>query len=88
MYPFTAPIYQIVLEDYMLHALTEAGLESYTLRVGHQLTRNVHKVNNINLVRNDSFPFRYLLLFTPIYYNLHTFIINYTKLLVVVHNNQ
>lgn len=50
VYPFTAPVYKIVLEEYMLHALTETGLESYTLRIGHQLTRNIYKVNNINLV--------------------------------------
>lgn len=50
VYPFTAPVYKIVLEDYMLHALTETGLESYTLRMGHQLTRNIYKVNNLNLV--------------------------------------
>lgn len=50
VYPFTAPVFKIILEDYILHALTETGLESYTLRIGHQLTRNVCKVNNINVV--------------------------------------
>lgn len=50
VYPFTAPVYKIVLENYMLHALTETGLESYTVRIGHQLTRNIFKVNNINIV--------------------------------------
>lgn len=49
VYPFTAPVYKLVLEDYMLHALTETGLESYTIRIGHRLARNVHKINNIHL---------------------------------------
>ncbi|XP_025834263.1 Hermansky-Pudlak syndrome 3 protein isoform X2 [Agrilus planipennis] len=49
VYPFTAPVYSIVMEDYLLHALTETGLESYTLRTGHQLCRSLEVVDNINV---------------------------------------
>ncbi|KAJ8953684.1 hypothetical protein NQ314_007292 [Rhamnusium bicolor] len=50
IYPFTAPVFKLVMEDYFLHALTETGLESYTLRFGHQLCRNFEVVDNINVV--------------------------------------
>ncbi|XP_074101401.1 uncharacterized protein LOC141528987 [Cotesia typhae] len=33
IYPFTAPVIHVALENTALHALTEAGLESYTLRI-------------------------------------------------------
>ncbi|CAH0548559.1 unnamed protein product [Brassicogethes aeneus] len=49
IYPFTAPVYKIVMEDYFLHALTETGLESYTLRFGHQLCRNFEVIDNVNV---------------------------------------
>ncbi|KAL1501585.1 hypothetical protein ABEB36_006883 [Hypothenemus hampei] len=45
VYPFTAPVYKIVMEDYFLHALTDTGLESYTLRIGHQLCRNLDNID-------------------------------------------
>lgn len=32
VYSFTAPVIEIGLQDTMLHALTYAGLESYTLK--------------------------------------------------------
>ncbi|XP_011143824.2 uncharacterized protein LOC105185768 [Harpegnathos saltator] len=38
-YPFTAPVYHIALEHTVLHALTEAGLESYTLRLSHHIAK-------------------------------------------------
>lgn len=38
-YPFTAPVHHIALEHTVLHALTEAGLESYTLRLSHHIAR-------------------------------------------------
>lgn len=38
------------MEDYFLHALTETGLESYTLRYGHQMCRNFETVDNVNVV--------------------------------------
>lgn len=50
VYPFTAPVYKLVMEDYFLHAITETGLESYTVRVGHQLCRDLDVIDNNNLV--------------------------------------
>lgn len=50
LYPFTAPVHKLIMEDYFLHALTETGLESYTLRIGHQLCRNFEIVDNVNVV--------------------------------------
>lgn len=50
IYPFTAPVFKLVLEDSFLHALTETGLESYTLRYGHQMCRNFEIVDNVNVV--------------------------------------
>lgn len=38
-YPFTAPIHHVALEHTILHALTEAGLESYTLRLSHHIAK-------------------------------------------------
>ncbi|XP_050299811.1 uncharacterized protein LOC126738492 [Anthonomus grandis grandis] len=46
VYPFTAPVFKIIMEDYFLHALTETGLESYTLRIGHQLCRNFENIDS------------------------------------------
>ncbi|XP_076256729.1 uncharacterized protein LOC143194058 [Rhynchophorus ferrugineus] len=46
VYPFTAPVFKIIMEDYFLHALTETGLESYTLRIGHQLCRNFDNIDS------------------------------------------
>nr|XP_022901998.1 Hermansky-Pudlak syndrome 3 protein homolog [Onthophagus taurus]XP_022901999.1 Hermansky-Pudlak syndrome 3 protein homolog [Onthophagus taurus]XP_022902000.1 Hermansky-Pudlak syndrome 3 protein homolog [Onthophagus taurus] len=48
IYPFTAPIYKIVLENHFLHALTETGLESYTLRIGHELCKHLEVIDNEN----------------------------------------
>ncbi|XP_058797325.1 BLOC-2 complex member HPS3 [Phymastichus coffea] len=38
-YPFTAPVIHVALEYTVLHALTEAGLESYTLRLSHHIAK-------------------------------------------------
>ncbi|KAG5311825.1 HPS3 protein, partial [Acromyrmex insinuator] len=38
-YPFTAPVHHVALEHTVLHALTEAGLESYTLRLSHHIVK-------------------------------------------------
>lgn len=35
VYPFTAPVTAVAMERFVLHALTETGLETYTLRAGH-----------------------------------------------------
>ncbi|XP_014236252.1 uncharacterized protein LOC106658696 [Trichogramma pretiosum] len=39
-YPFTAPVIHVALEYTVLHALTEAGLESYTLRLPHHVAKS------------------------------------------------
>lgn len=49
VYPFTAPVQRLVMEDYFLHALTETGLESYTLRFGHKLCRSFETVDDVNV---------------------------------------
>ncbi|XP_044260158.1 Hermansky-Pudlak syndrome 3 protein homolog [Tribolium madens] len=49
VYPFTAPVQRLVMEDYFLHALTETGLESYTLRFGHKLFRSFEIVDDVNV---------------------------------------
>lgn len=55
VYPFTAPVLCIVMENYLLHALTEVGLETYTLRSGHQLLQGIQDVDNINFVGINGF---------------------------------
>ncbi|XP_065167209.1 BLOC-2 complex member HPS3 [Atheta coriaria] len=45
VYPFTAPVFKVVLEDHFLHALTETGLESYTLRLTHRLCQSLQNDN-------------------------------------------
>nr|XP_034177945.1 uncharacterized protein LOC117603176 [Osmia lignaria]XP_034177946.1 uncharacterized protein LOC117603176 [Osmia lignaria] len=48
-YPFTAPVNHIALEHTALHALTEAGLESYTLRISHHIARTLNNIDNIKI---------------------------------------
>ena len=50
VYPFTAPVSAVVMERFVLHALTETGLETYTLRTGHHLIGALDPVNNVNNV--------------------------------------
>eukprot|EP00095_Tigriopus_kingsejongensis_P008125 maker-scaffold256_size235750-snap-gene-0.9 protein:Tk08125 transcript:maker-scaffold256_size235750-snap-gene-0.9-mRNA-1 annotation:"hermansky-pudlak syndrome 3 protein" len=45
-YPFTSPVGQIALEPTLLHALTETGLETYTLRSGYHTVLEAENVNN------------------------------------------
>lgn len=45
-YPFTAPVRHVALENTVLHALTEAGLESYTLRLSHHVARSLNYIDN------------------------------------------
>lgn len=47
VYPFTAPVFQLVVEDYFLHALTVSGLETYTLRNSHKLCHIIKKPDDI-----------------------------------------
>lgn len=48
-YPFTAPVNQVALEHTALHALTEAGLESYTLRLSHHVARTSNNLENLRV---------------------------------------
>ncbi|XP_044762835.1 uncharacterized protein LOC123319874 isoform X2 [Coccinella septempunctata] len=48
IYPFTAPVFQLVIEDYFLHALTVSGLETYTLRNGHKLCHTIKRQDDFN----------------------------------------
>lgn len=45
-YPFTSPILDLVLEPSLLHALTETGLETYTLRSGYHTVREAESVDS------------------------------------------
>lgn len=50
-YPFTSPVRDVALDDTTLHALTDNGIESYTVRTGHKLFNEVSHttiVPNIN----------------------------------------
>ncbi|XP_076242373.1 BLOC-2 complex member HPS3 [Calliopsis andreniformis] len=48
-YPFTAPVNHVALEHTALHALTEAGLESYTLRLSHHIARTANNIDNYKI---------------------------------------
>ncbi|XP_029162618.1 uncharacterized protein LOC114934141 [Nylanderia fulva] len=48
-YPFTAPVHHIALEHTILHALTEAGLESYTLRLSHHIAKLSNYSDNVRV---------------------------------------
>ena len=75
-YPFTAPVSHVVLEDTVLHALTDAGLETYTLRLSENIlsdtceeTNDLEPVSLIGLrpfmgVRNLLHINRYIVLLT------------------------
>lgn len=49
-YPFTAPVRHVALEHTILHALTEAGLESYTLRLSHHVATTLSRVNDSKII--------------------------------------
>jgi hypothetical protein len=50
VYPFTAPVTAVAMESCVLHALTESGLETYTLRTGSQFASTLDLLNNMNSV--------------------------------------
>jgi hypothetical protein len=52
VYPFTAPVTAVAMEGYVLHALTESGLETYTLRTSYQFASTLDLVNNMTNVSN------------------------------------
>ncbi|XP_049805068.1 Hermansky-Pudlak syndrome 3 protein homolog [Schistocerca nitens] len=53
VYPFTAPVLHIALESYLLHALTEMGLETYTLKSSHQLIRENESLESAMSRKSD-----------------------------------
>ncbi len=44
-YPFTSPVMKTALESTMLHALTDTGLESYTLKSGYSTVLEAEKMD-------------------------------------------
>lgn len=58
------PIYNIVLEGHLLHALTETGLESYTTRIGHKLCRDLEVIDDISNVNGSQVIFIVFLFFS------------------------
>ncbi|XP_021913117.1 Hermansky-Pudlak syndrome 3 protein isoform X3 [Zootermopsis nevadensis] len=47
VYPFTAPVTAVAMERFVLHALTETGLETYTLRAGHHFISALDPAGNL-----------------------------------------
>ena len=45
-YPFTCPVIDLVLEPSLLHALTETGLETYTLKSGYHTVREAETLDD------------------------------------------
>lgn len=43
VYPLTAPVSSVVMEQYAVHALTETGLETYTMRAGKNLLQRLEQ---------------------------------------------
>ncbi|XP_071445245.1 BLOC-2 complex member HPS3 [Hetaerina americana] len=43
VYPLTAPVSSVVMEQYAVHALTETGLETYTIRASKTLLHQLEK---------------------------------------------
>lgn len=50
-YPFTSPIVDVRITDYVIHALTDHGIETYTHRIGHKLFSCAYEYN----LRDDLF---------------------------------
>ena len=48
-YPFTSPVNNLVLEPSLVHALTDTGLETYTLRSGYHTVREAQTVDDVNI---------------------------------------
>ncbi|XP_011496672.1 PREDICTED: uncharacterized protein LOC105361260 [Ceratosolen solmsi marchali] len=52
-YPFTSPVVHVALEYTVLHALTEAGLESYTLRLPHYIAKTTTQSQSFKTICPD-----------------------------------
>lgn len=53
-YQFTAALTYVSLENSILHAMTDAGLESYTLRLCHHIAKAATQFNNLEIACPDS----------------------------------
>lgn len=42
-YSFTSPIISVCVTDYVIHALTDHGIETYTHCIGHKLFNNAYE---------------------------------------------
>lgn len=42
-YSFTSPIISVCVTDYVIHALTDHGIETYTHCIGHKLFNNIYE---------------------------------------------
>lgn len=55
-YPFTAPAIDVQLNDSVLHALTDRGLETYTLRTGHRLFSSPYEFARPTTLPHETSP--------------------------------
>lgn len=61
-YSFTSPIISVCVTDYVIHALTDHGIETYTHCIGHKLFNNVYEYNlsddlyTSEVCQSDSMP--------------------------------
>lgn len=44
-YSFTSPIISVCVTDFVIHALTDHGIETYTHSIGHKLFNNIYEYN-------------------------------------------
>lgn len=42
-YSFTSPLIDVCVTDYVVHALTDHGIETYTHRIGHKLFMSTYE---------------------------------------------
>ncbi len=55
VYPFTSPVIDVVLHETVLHALTENGIESYTVRIGQKIFQDLDEdIDYKNLAKSIS----------------------------------
>lgn len=55
-YPFTAPAIDVQMNDAVLHALTDRGLETYTLRTGHRLFGSPYEYCRPTVLPHETSP--------------------------------
>ncbi|XP_031634727.1 uncharacterized protein LOC116348019 [Contarinia nasturtii] len=56
-YSFTSPIINVCVTDYVIHALTDHGIETYTHSIGHKLFNNIYEYSvNDEQYNSDAAP--------------------------------